>query len=285
MLLGRAFGTGLSLSHGKHLVLGPICSALVFSGLVLLAPGTAQAVNVGARAPEIGLEDFDGRPLRIRGYRGRRVVIVDFWATWCEPCRAELPALQRLYARYFRQGLRVVGVSVDSSEERARAFARDRGVLFRNAHDPERSVPARYGLGTMPTSYIIDHRGIVRHITAGYRGAADSRQMERVVVELLEELNAEAGPAEASSDDDSEPEALSGDSDAQDGTDGPEPVQSEVPPARRSDAGRSGGLCSAADGSSAPIVVYLTLAVWWGRRRWRWRTTGASPPRTRGQTR
>lgn len=251
-----------------------LLSLLVAVSAFSLAPPPAHAVNVGGRAPEIGLDDFDGRPLRISGYRGRRVVIVDFWATWCEPCRAELPALQRLYARYFRQGLRVVGVSVDSSRERAVDFARDRGVLFRNAHDPERSVPARYGLSTMPTSYIIDHRGIVRHITEGYRGASDSRQMERVVQQLLEELN-EAGDPEADDGaDDPDPEEVAIE-EAEEDEPGSGPASSP-PAASRSEAGRSGGLCSVgADASTLAPMLALLVPLF--RRRAQRRTRGAKP--------
>lgn len=231
---------------------------LLIAGISAGTPSSAQAVGVGGRAPEINLPDLEGRTLRVSRYRGK-VVIVDIWASWCEPCRDELPALQRLYARHFRAGLRVVGINVDRDVEDAQRFARRHGILFRNAHDPQRIIARRYGLSTMPTAYIIDHRGIVRHVNAGYR-AGDARRMERVVEELLAAMEEDEGaqPDDGDADPDEDPEDQEElDADPHDRAP-PDDPPGEVEP---STSGRSGGLCSAHGSPQGawPLMVMLTV--------------------------
>lgn len=153
-------------------------------GGALLAPTAVHAVGVGARAPEIGLSDLRGRPVRIADLRGK-VVLVDFWASWCEPCRAEFPFLNRLHERYARRGLVIVGVSVDERLDAVRNFLRRTPALFRIVHDPGHVVANRYAPPRMPSSYLIDRRGIVRHVHGGFR-ASDEPAIERRVRELVE---------------------------------------------------------------------------------------------------
>jgi peroxiredoxin len=249
----------------------PILPLLVFG--LLSSSAVAHAVDVGSRAPDIGLPDLDGRPVRLSSYRGK-VLIVDVWASWCGPCRDEMPTLQRLYARYRRHGLRVVGVSVDRSEQGARDFVARTGVRFRNVHDPESRTPRRYGLSTMPTSWIIDHRGIVRHVNAGFR-SSDAAEMERVVRRLLDALPSERSAGAENTEDVEEPEAIdaNGDDEASpsreedpEEDDGAAPADAP-PPASRSEAGRSGGLCDASTTrsphGSAAFLLFLCL---WQRR-------------------
>lgn len=151
--------------------------------LLLVLAGSAAAVDVGGRAPEIGVNDLNGRPVTIASLRGK-VVIVDFWASWCAPCRQEFPVLERLYRQYGSQGLAVVGVSVDNEASNVRAFLRRNTASFLIAHDPRKVAAARYGGTAMPSSYIIDRRGIVRHYHAGFR-SGDAAGIEREVQALL----------------------------------------------------------------------------------------------------
>jgi peroxiredoxin len=154
-------------------------------GLAPLAPlrSVAAAVDVGGRAPEIGLNDLDGRPMRMNELRGK-VVLVDFWASWCAPCRQEFPVLQRLHQRFASQGLVIVGVSVDNELRNVRDFLRRNPASFRIVHDPRKEVAGRYGGRAMPSSYLIDRRGIVRFYHPGFR-AGDAAQLEREVQQLL----------------------------------------------------------------------------------------------------
>jgi len=146
---------------------------------------SATALEAGSRAPEIGLEDLNGRPVRMRALRGK-VVIVDFWASWCAPCREELPVLDGLYRRYREQGLVVVGVSVDRTLRNARGFLRRVPVSFPVVHDARHQVAGRYSPPRMPSSYIVDRRGVVRHVHEGFR-SGDAAVIERQVRALLDQ--------------------------------------------------------------------------------------------------
>ena len=258
-----------------------------------LAVPVAQALSVGSRAPEIGLADRAGRRARIGSYRGQ-VVIVDFWASWCGPCREEMPVLERLYRRYRGQGLRVVGINLDRNWSNAEEMLQRIPTSFRMVHDPESSVARRYGLSRMPSSYVIDHRGIVRHISAGFR-ASDAQAIERAVQRALEQLPARSGGGDASGDasgasddgagtdahgsaDDTAADGETGDSpdDGQPGA-GPDDAADDAPPAARpSESGRRGGLCAIDEGHSrddrsAPwpgfAVIGVAVAIAYRRRR------------------
>ena len=166
----------------KNRLLRPIPSMLAAASVLAIA-ATAFALDVGDRAPEIGLQDLNGNQVSIASLRGN-VVIVDFWASWCEPCAEEMPVLERMYGRYRQQGLRIVAVSQDRSVSNAQGFLRDHHVSFPVVHDAAHAVAGRYSPPSMPTSYIIDRSGVIRHIHRGYR-SGDAAAMEREVRALL----------------------------------------------------------------------------------------------------
>lgn len=163
-------------------------SALRFAAaaavLALAVAAPADALNRGSRAPDIGLRDTDGQLVRMSGLRNK-VVLVDFWASWCRPCREEMPVLERLHQRYKDHGLVVIGVNIDRDESNMQGFLRRTPVNFRIVHDGNHQVADRYNPPRMPSSYIIDKRGVVRHVHAGFR-ARDAAALEREVRALLE---------------------------------------------------------------------------------------------------
>ena len=157
--------------------------AALASLVILGAAASALAIGTGSRAPEIGAPDLNGRAISLRGLRGK-VVIVDFWASWCAPCREEMPVLNRLFQRYREQGLVVIGVSVDNQVGNARTFLRRTQVSFPIVHDGGRAIADRYDPPRMPSSYVLDRRGVVRHVHEGYR-SGDAALLEREVRTLL----------------------------------------------------------------------------------------------------
>lgn len=157
--------------------------SLVALALVAATALPAYALRRGSRAPEIGLRDTNGRAVRMSSLRGK-VVVVDFFASWCRPCRQEMPVLERLHDQYGDQGLVIVGVNLDTERSNMDRFLRQVPVSFRVVHDPRHQVADRYNPPAMPSSYIIDRRGVVRHVHEGFE-ARDAAVFEREIRALL----------------------------------------------------------------------------------------------------
>jgi len=164
-----------------------------------VACGTAGPGGKGADSPGdlSGLlgnlaPDFDLKPVAgwkgdvsLRGLQGN-VVLVDFWGTFCEPCRKSFPRLQDLYARYSGQGLRMIGLSEDEVDDREKipTFAGTYGAKFAVGWDEDKVIARRYKLETMPSTFLIDRRGVVRFAHAGYHDGEEV-QIQKEIEELL----------------------------------------------------------------------------------------------------
>lgn len=143
--------------------------------------GQRQGVNQGSLARDFTLETLDGTKVSLKDQAGK-VVLINFWATWCPPCTAEMPDIQATYEAYQDQGFVVLGVNVEESREAVEPFVRSLGVTYPVLLDESGRVMEMYrGLG-LPMSLLVDPEGViqVRHI--GYLTAA---QLERYVAELL----------------------------------------------------------------------------------------------------
>ena len=145
--------------------------------------GDASSASQGSPAPEFELPDLSGQTVRLADYRGQ-VVVVDFWASWCSPCKEELPVLEELYQKYRGDGLTIVGVNLDEEAEDAKGFLESTGVTFPVGLDPEGAIADKYAPPKMPTSYIIDPEGNIVHVQAGYE-ADDAAIIEEKIVALL----------------------------------------------------------------------------------------------------
>jgi peroxiredoxin len=152
----------------------------------LAAAGIAQAsVAPRAPAPDFTLRQIDGPNLRLGEQRGR-VVMVNFWATWCGPCRVELPQLARLHEKYAAAGFLMLGVNIDDDPAQARSLAARLGLKFPVLLDTDKKVVGAYDLNAMPASVLIDRDGRVRQLYRGYREGAEV-QYEQQLRELLKE--------------------------------------------------------------------------------------------------
>jgi peroxiredoxin len=141
------------------------------------------ALGTGAMAPEIGLKDMSGRGVSLTSLKGK-VVLIDFWASWCAPCREELPVLEALYKKYRDRGFEVVAVNQDQSADNVRKFMTTTPLSFRVVHDRGGSVAGRYAPSKMPSSFIVDRKGIVRHVHAGFR-SSERASLEKQIGALL----------------------------------------------------------------------------------------------------
>jgi thiol-disulfide isomerase/thioredoxin len=146
--------------------------------------GGGCTVAVGKAACEVEGEHVGGEgPTSLAGAKGQ-VAIVDFWATWCDPCKKSFPAYQEIVDK-FAGKVAVIAVSVDDADEKTpedlKTFAKENGdVTFPLVWDKTKSTSGQYKPETMPTSYIIDKEGIVRHIHVGFKGGAKEEMDEQI---------------------------------------------------------------------------------------------------------
>ncbi len=148
-----------------------------------------MAPEVGKLAPTFQLSTPGGTPVSLAGLRGH-VVLVNFWATWCPPCRAEMPAIQAAYARYQGQGFTVVAVTANETPANVTSFFHARGLGFPALLDDGR-VHTAYRASGLPSSFFIDRQGVVRAI---YRGAMADTVITHEVERLLAEAHSEGTP-------------------------------------------------------------------------------------------
>jgi len=147
---------------------------------------TAGALRVGDAPPPIDLPDLEGNQVDLDELRDK-VVVVDFWASWCGPCRQEMPVLQTFHEKYATKGLVIIGVNVDRSAKKMRGFLESNPVSFRIVHDPETRVAERYEPTTIPTSYVVGRDGKLRYVHQGFR-KEDAQSIEARLRTLLAEI-------------------------------------------------------------------------------------------------
>ncbi len=177
-------------------LLGASPRRAVFLLAVGLLPGTAGAASLadklGVLPPQAAIEapDFevtmpDGAQLRLSDYRGK-VVFLNFWATWCIPCRREMPAMEKLYREFRDQGFTIIALDLNESASAVQAFVKELRLTFPVGIDPGMVNFAVYGGRALPTSYLIGRDGMIRGIIIGPRewGSGNAR---RYIKSLLAE--------------------------------------------------------------------------------------------------
>ena len=146
------------------------------------------APQAGFAAPDFSLETRDGETVSLSELRGQ-VVLVNFWATWCPPCRAEMPAIQQVYDQYSDQGFTVLAVDVSEGDAQVTAFADERGLTFPILMDRDGAVSIRYQVRAMPSTFFIDQAGVIQEVTLG--GPMSEAFIESQVTGLLAEGGSE----------------------------------------------------------------------------------------------
>ncbi len=150
--------------------------ARTVAAALLLAGGSARA---GAPAPGQPAIDFqapalNGGTVKLSSLRGK-VVLVDFWASWCEPCKKELPRLAKMAKKLHGNGIEILAINVDTDRHAAEEFLHKNGVDLNVLLDPSGSVVGRYDPPKMPTSYVVDREGVIRHVNAGFEEGDEAK--------------------------------------------------------------------------------------------------------------
>lgn len=144
---------------------------------------TGRTVDLEPRpAPDFVLTTYDGEQLQLSDFRGQ-VVLLNFWASWCPPCRVEAPVLQDAAERLGPAGLVVIGVDVWDDEAQARAFLDEFGITYPNAEDTTRSIPVEYGVTGLPETFVISRNGV---LVRRWVGPIDDQQLADLVAPLLD---------------------------------------------------------------------------------------------------
>jgi thiol-disulfide isomerase/thioredoxin len=141
----------------------------------------SEAAEVGKRLPDPKGFALEGAWPNTRG----KVLLVDFWASWCSPCKKSFPALESLHQRYKAQGLVVIGVSVDEDAAAMARFLAQRQVSFPAVRDQGQKFVKAVGISAMPTSLIVDRSGTIRYINAGFNGSASETAIRQQIEQLL----------------------------------------------------------------------------------------------------
>jgi peroxiredoxin len=174
------------------LVLGSASAAVIWlrpvqSAVDAPAQGTstpiitpAPAPVVGATAPSFALATLDGQRVDLRALRGTPLVL-NFWATWCEPCRTEMPLLQSRYEAGRSAGLRILAINFDEPEPQVRSFVDELGLTFDILLDPGAYVQDLYRVRGYPTTFFVDARGVIR----GHKvGAMEASELEAFLADI-----------------------------------------------------------------------------------------------------
>jgi peroxiredoxin len=152
--------------------------ALLTILLCAVAPADA-AVNPGAPAPAFTLAARDGGKLSLADLKGQ-VVMINFWATWCGPCRQEMPLLAQLHDKYEPLGFTMLGVNVEPDSAAAVAWLKNVPVNFPILFDTDSAVAGRFGVEGMPSSVLVDRNGQVRYIHRGYKPGDEAKYADMI---------------------------------------------------------------------------------------------------------
>jgi peroxiredoxin len=156
------------------------------AAIAIALSSPAAALDAGAPAPTVSMAPLEGgKALSLADLKGQ-VVYVDFWASWCVPCRLSMPALDEIYKRNKARGFAVVGVNKDTSAADARKFLTRVPVSFPLVLDPADAVARGFDVKAMPSGYLVDRKGVVRQVHRGFTpetAAALAREIDSLLQE------------------------------------------------------------------------------------------------------
>jgi peroxiredoxin len=152
--------------------------------LVAAAAPLRAEIKAGQRAADFEKQTAGGQTLRLSSLRGK-VVLLDFWASWCEPCKRELPLLARMAPRLRARGIEIVAVNIDERPENALAFLKSHDLRLNVVLDAGQSVVRSYEPAKMPSSFVLDRAGVVRAVNAGFVDGDESK-LEKELLDIAD---------------------------------------------------------------------------------------------------
>ncbi len=169
----------------------PLCLILLILTLsTLSAPGWARTAPPwdiekmpATPAPAFSLQDLAGKTISSASFQGQ-LRLINFWATWCGPCREEMPALDKVYQKFKGRGLAVIGIAIDSDKEVVKQFQSTTNTQFPILHDPEMTCHDAYKVFSYPTTFLVDRKGVIQKYWIGSQ-EWDGESFEKILLEHL----------------------------------------------------------------------------------------------------
>ena len=158
---------------------------IIQSFIVVLLYGLINFAWAADKAPDFQLPKLNGEKVQLSDFRGQ-VVYVDFWATWCPPCRESFPWMESMHQRYQNLGLKIVAISLDQKTDLIKSFLKEHKAGFTILQDKEGNVAESFNVKGMPSSYLVDRKGNIRLKHAGFNDG-DKAPLESQIKQLLAE--------------------------------------------------------------------------------------------------
>ncbi len=175
------------MNAGRRRLLGALAWVVVTGAVA----GPLTPVHHRPQAPDFELQGIDDETYRLRDYRGK-VVVVNFWATWCPPCRKEMPSMRRAWERWRKHGIELLAVNVGESDDEVFAFAAEYDLKFPVLLDPSGRVVRQWGAIGLPSTFVVSPEGRVVYKATGAR-EWDSEEIFTLLRELLPKENTKTG--------------------------------------------------------------------------------------------
>lgn len=153
-----------------------------------MLPALQTLAKTANNAPNFLLPELSNQQETSLSAHKGQVIYLDFWASWCGPCRQSFPALNNLYQEFKAQGLLVIGINLDDDIKKAQNFLKKHPVDFKLLHDATGATPLRYEVKSMPSAFIIDQSGKIRQTHQGFK-QSDITEIRKTIIKLLAEKN------------------------------------------------------------------------------------------------
>ncbi len=154
-------------------------SGMFLAGMMAISSLATASETLTGAAPNFTLKGSDGKNHKLSEYRGQ-VVMLNFWASWCGPCRQEMPLLDDIYKKYQKLGFVILGVNVEEDSSKAKSMLKTVGVSFPVLFDTSNKVSKQYNVVAMPSSVMIDRNGNMRYLHKGYKPGYERDYLNQV---------------------------------------------------------------------------------------------------------